>query len=339
MICSYAIATSAATLSGSTGAIGVIALTGDIARALELLRITPVPIGAARLRDWPGVDSVVVAVISPASALLFPHGGPAIARRALAALNAAGFIGTIDPTPIEQFPEAGSLIEARMLAALQRAESPLAIDLLLDQPRRWALAEGDPALVLPPDLSARLNFLIHPPTVVALGPPNIGKSSVLNALAGRGVCIVADVPGTTRDHVGVLLNLAGLVVRSIDTPGIGPLAPTHRPEQDALDHEAQQIARRVAASADLLVLCADPTSSFLPPPTSVANILRVALRADLGPSPSGADVRVSVRENTGLDALAAAIRDRLIPPMLLADERAWGMGGRGDWPIKAPDGP
>jgi hypothetical protein len=337
MICSYTLATSPASpssRSGSTGAIGVITLTGDIAAGLSQLNVRPVPTGAARLRDWPDVDSIVVAVISPTSALLFPHGGAAITRRALAALSAAGFIRAIDSTPVEQFPEVRTLIEARMLAALQRAESPLAIDLLLDQPRRWALAERDASLVLTPRDSARLSALIHPPTVVALGPPNIGKSSMLNALAGRGVSIVADVPGTTRDHVGVSLNLAGLVVRYIDTPGIGRLAPTDRPEQDGLDAEAQQIAHRVAAAADLLLLCADPTSAFLTRPTPAANVLCVALRADLGPPPVGADLRVSVRDNSGLDVLVAAIKDRLIPPALLADPRAWRF-----WPMNPPSPP
>jgi hypothetical protein len=331
MTCFYALATSPSPHSGSTGAIGVITLTGDIAHGLGKLGIKPVPVGAARLRDWSGVDSIVVVVISPTNALLFPHGGAAITRRALAALDAAGFVNAIDPTPIERFPEARTLLEARMLAALQRAESPLAIDLLLDQPRRWAAAERDAALILPPDLSARLNFLIHPPTVVALGPPNIGKSSMLNTLAGRGVSIVADIPGTTRDHVGVSLNLAGLVVRYIDTPGIGPLAPTDRPEQDALDAQAQQIACRVAASADLLLLCADPTSAFLPPPTPAGSVLRVALRTDLGPAPAGTKVRVCVRDNSGLDVLVAAIKDRLIPPALLADPRGWAF-----WPMNTP---
>ncbi len=47
-----------------------------------------------------------------------------------------------------------------------------------------------------------LRRLIDPPLVVAIGPPNIGKSSLLNALAGRSVALVADEAGTTRDHVG-----------------------------------------------------------------------------------------------------------------------------------------
>lgn len=320
MNCWYAIATPT---TSHTGAIAVVELGGDVAEALKRLRIAPVDVGAARLRLWPDVDSIVLGMLSPTHAMLFPHAGPAVARRVIAALNAAGLTHTQERTPAQRFPEAANDLEARMLDALRRAQSPLAIDLLLDQPRRWSLAERDPSLVLPPEDAARLNFLIVPPRVVALGPPNIGKSSLLNALAGRGVAIVADVPGTTRDHVGVALNLAGLVVNYIDTPGIGPLRATAFPEQDDLDREAQRAALEVAATADLLLLCADPMTAFLLSPPGVPTTLRVCLRSDLGRVHPEADIAVSIRNNTGLDLLTAALRDALIPPRLLADSRAW----------------
>lgn len=301
------------------GAIGIITLSGDIDAALVLLGIRRVPLLHAALRDWPNVDSIVLARPSPTAAILFPHAGQAVLHRAINALRDAGIGLAADISPEDQYPEARSPLEARMLAALARAESPLSIDLLLDQPRRWLAAESDPALRLPDDASRRLNRLIDPPLVVALGPPNIGKSSLLNALAGRSVSIVADIPGTTRDHVGVALELAGLIVRYIDTPGIGALPGPHAP----IDDQAQQIALRIAASADLLLLCADSRTDYLPAPTGPAEVLRVALRSDLGLPTHGSDVAVSVRNNTGLDVLTQTLRDRLIPPDLVADRRAW----------------
>ncbi len=323
MICRYRLSTSPTPTSGSTGALGVIEISGDLAGTFARLSIKPVDPERVGLREWPGVDIVVVARTTPTSAIIFPHGGHVVLRRALGSLDRAGLIAHTDPAPMEHYPEANSLIEARMLVALQRAQSPLAIDLLLDQPRRWAAADRDASLILPGSSSAMLNRLIEPPTIVAVGAPNIGKSSVLNALAGRGVSIVADVPGTTRDHIGVALNLAGLVVRFIDTPGVGPLPTGANESQDALDAEAQTIALRVAASADLLLLCADATSRFVVPPVTHALSLRVGLRSDLGPSPEPCDVKVSVRAGLGLDLLAKAIRETLIPAEILADPRAW----------------
>jgi hypothetical protein len=301
-------------------AIAVVQLSGDIDGLLADLSIRPVPHGRAALRDVPGVDSLVVARVAPDHALLFPHAGRAVLRRMIAALERAGAALDADPDPRTIYPEARSLIEARTLAALAGAQSPLAIDLLLDQPRRWAAADHGELHLLPPTESRTLRRLIAPPLVVALGPPNIGKSSLLNALAGRSVALVADEPGTTRDHVGVTLDLAGLVVRAIDTPGIDPRATS------PIDREAQALALTVATGADLLLLCADPASGFLDPPPALPTstpVLRVTLRADLGPPRPGSDLAVVAPRGESLEALTARLRDALVPPALLADPRAW----------------
>jgi hypothetical protein len=301
---------------GAGAAIGVFQIIGGIDQAMEALGIEPVAVGGVRLRRFSDIDRGVVARPVDGVLLLMPHAGPAVVRKIEAWLESSGLgrDGVDDPQMV--YPEASSLIEARMLHALARASSPLAIDLLLDQPRRWGRAgEGESN---DPDVLARsaiLNRLIDPPTVVALGPPNIGKSTLLNVLAGRSVSIVADEPGTTRDHVGVRLDLAGLVVNYIDTPGIDG-----SDARDEIQHEARELAHAAATGADLVLLCADATTDFVN--TTARDSLRVGLRSDSGRT-SGADLCVSARSGEGLERLVRAVRERLIPTQAIGHAGVW----------------
>jgi tRNA modification GTPase len=81
-------------------------------------------------------------------------------------------------------------------------------------------------------------------TVVILGEPNVGKSSLLNAIAGRDVAIVSSIAGTTRDPVEVSLNLGGYAVTLIDTAGL-------RDTTDEIENEGIRRARIKARHADL----------------------------------------------------------------------------------------
>ncbi|MEJ8574954.1 tRNA uridine-5-carboxymethylaminomethyl(34) synthesis GTPase MnmE [Microbaculum marinum] len=90
-------------------------------------------------------------------------------------------------------------------------------------------------------------------TVVIAGPPNAGKSSLLNALARRDVAIVADVPGTTRDAIEVRLELGGVPVTMVDTAGI-------RASGDEIEMEGVRRAERHVADADLVLWLADSSA-------------------------------------------------------------------------------
>lgn len=313
-------------------AIAAIDLQGDIDWALQQVGTEPVRIGEAPLRDLCGVDRGLIARWSERHASIMPHAGPVIVAQVCAALEARGLARTGLLDPHAAYPEAGSLIEARMLFALAQSPSPLAVDLLLDQPRRWASAgadaEHDPEVRT---RSQRLNRLIHPPTVVTIGPPNIGKSTLLNALAGRQVSIVYDAPGTTRDHVGCTLNLGGLVVHWLDTPGLTPPPSGRGPgggrvtatARSTIEQDAQAIAQRAAIGADLIVLCADAHTDFPPAPVNAKQVVRLALRADLGDPPSPADLRVSASRGEGLADLVASIRERLVPQSAVGHSGLW----------------
>lgn len=314
----------------SPGAIAVIQVIAtnseELDRSLESLGLPGIAVGRVSLRDLGGADHGLVARWSASSVHLMPHGGVATVKGVLAWLERHGITGE---TPIDaglRYPEADDRIEALMLHALARATSPLAIDVLLDQPRRWrergidpSTTEGMAAMAAAAQVPDARHHLIVPPLVVALGPSNIGKSTLVNALAGRAVSIVADEPGTTRDHVGVMLDLGGLVVRYVDTPGI-------REGAGAIEREAVRVALEVARSADLVIRCGDLSR----PPIELAGVglegirsLVLALRSDLGAVDWRHDAAVSARDGRGIPEFVTVVRESLVPTTVLASEEPW----------------
>lgn len=304
------------------GAIAAIQIRGtgpQLDTLLDSLGAGALATGQLAVRRVGGIDACVVARFEEQSVFVFPHAGKRILELLAAELDRQGVRRAGCGDPLALFPEAADEVEARMLVALAAAASPLAIDVLLDQPRRWReldrIGEVDRAT------ANALACLLRPPLVVAIGPPNVGKSSLLNALAGRSISVVADLPGTTRDHVGAALDLGGLAVRWVDCPGFGGA------ELDELEAESQRLALEMAAAADLLVICHDPTTYPLELGDIGASkpVLEVALRADLGLPRHwlGRGPVVSVRAKTGLGDLVDAIRERLVPAAAFADVRAW----------------
>jgi len=304
---------------GGPGAIAIIEIEGDAEAFFASTGIARVAVGRFGLRDFFGIDRGVAARPGERTVQLMPHAGTHAVRAICDALASAGV--REDRRGVAGYPEASTALEARMLDALARAASPLAIDLLADQPRRWAEAGlADPPEAAPaPDgaHSAALCRLIIPPLVAAIGPANVGKSTLLNALAGRSVALVADEPGTTRDHVGVLLDLSGLVVRYADCPGL-------RDTDSPAEREAVEIALALVRAADLVLLCGDAGA---PPPTLdlplSAGVIRVALRTDRGRPAWRADAAVCAPRGEGVHALAMLVRERLVPRAAIDDPRPW----------------
>ena len=148
---------------------------------------------------------------------------------------------------------------------------------------------------------------------VIYGEPNVGKSSLLNALVGRERAIVSETPGTTRDTVEEFINVRGLPLRVIDTAGL-------RVTADPLENAGIARTRQSLAAADLALHVVDgslPPTGLGPEPsaTAVASIL-VCNKMDLGVHPGwdgqGMEaVHVSCRTEAGLEALADAIYRRV----------------------------
>ncbi len=144
--------------------------------------------------------------------------------------------------------------------------------------------------------------------LVIAGPPNAGKSSLLNALARRDVAIVSDVPGTTRDAIEVRLDLGGIAVTAIDTAGL-------RTTVDAIEAEGVRRANGHIGDADLVLLLREPGGPPAELPGGLADdrVWRVVTKSDLIDSPAkekeleSGTIAISTRSGDGLDDLLSAL--------------------------------
>ena len=136
--------------------------------------------------------------------------------------------------------------------------------------------------------------------VVLAGPPNAGKSSLLNALLGERRAIVSAEAGTTRDSIEEWLDVKGWPVRLVDTAGL-------RRTADAVEAEGVERAEELVARADLVVAL----------DLDVPGALRIHSKCDLG---RGEGLNVSAVTGEGLDALREAIAARLAARAASGDE-------------------
>ena len=130
------------------------------------------------------------------------------------------------------------------------------------------------------------------------GAPNVGKSSLFNALARRDIAIVSPTPGTTRDALEVQLDLDGVAVTLVDTAGL-------RETQDAIEAEGVRRAKARAASADLVLLVIEAGQPLPDGPLASETIL-IASKTDLALAPQGAH-GISVHTGAGLEDFSAEL--------------------------------
>jgi tRNA modification GTPase len=145
--------------------------------------------------------------------------------------------------------------------------------------------------------------------IAILGAPNAGKSSLLNALAGRDAAIVSDIPGTTRDVIEIRLVLAGFPVWIADTAGL-------REAADAIEAEGVRRALARAEEADLRLALVAPGDA---PDPALLGALRpddlvLRSKADLSDAEASAmtfDLAISARTGEGVAALLARLSARV----------------------------
>jgi len=144
--------------------------------------------------------------------------------------------------------------------------------------------------------------------IVVAGPVNAGKSSLVNALAGRDVAIATSVAGTTRDVIEVPLVVGGVACLLIDGAGL-------REAEDEVERIGVARARAAIATADLLLWLGEPASC---PSAPVRLIVQSQCdRPEDRTLASGADLAVSATTGEGLDQLRCRIVEaarRLLPP-------------------------
>lgn len=140
--------------------------------------------------------------------------------------------------------------------------------------------------------------------VVLAGPPNAGKSTLLNALAGREAAIVSEIPGTTRDAIEVHCDLGGLPVILVDTAGL-------RETQDAVEAEGVRRSRLRIEAADLVLQLMPADAADTPLLDDTGSVIAVRTKADLitgSQDGTRAGLAVSALTGAGLDALLDALR-------------------------------
>ena len=163
---------------------------------------------------------------------------------------------------------------------------------------------------------------------VILGEPNVGKSSLLNALTGEDRVIVSAEPGTTRDYVEERIHIGPYLLRVIDTAGLHEAASAL--EEQGISRSLQQIE-----SADILLVVLDSTRPAPALPDSVVrqlnarNAIVVENKTDLHTNPGlqafapdCPHVRLSASTHAGLEALRSVIRQSLEAGLVIPDESA-----------------
>jgi tRNA modification GTPase len=162
-------------------------------------------------------------------------------------------------------------------------------------------------------------------SIAIVGPPNAGKSSLLNALARREAAIVSATAGTTRDVIEVHLDLGGYPVTVADTAGLRAL-PEAQEGHDAIESEGIRRALARAEAADLKLLVLDATAGE--PDESVtrlidASTLIVLNKVDAAPHAApvvaGQIWRVSVKTGEGMPELVAAVTAETARRLALQD--------------------
>lgn len=140
--------------------------------------------------------------------------------------------------------------------------------------------------------------------VVLAGPPNAGKSTLLNAIAQRDAAIVSPIPGTTRDSIEVRCDLGGIPVTLVDTAGL-------RDSDDIIEIEGVRRSRQQIERADLILWLSPVDAPELPRLHSAGDIVVIHSKSDLVDSlPEQTSIILSALDPASLVGLLTFIEER-----------------------------
>jgi tRNA modification GTPase len=309
-------------------------VTSDVFRSRGRLSLAQTPPGRLRLGRMGDAlgDEVVAVVLDSATPAVEVqcHGGAAAVELVVAALEKAGAMRTEPWQATEQL--AGDRLSAAAFSDLAHASTILTAEILLDQAQgalRGELARlAETIDQQPAQALADVEELIRRATVgvrllfgwrvVIAGRPNVGKSRLLNALAGFPRAIVDPAPGTTRDAVTIRTSFGGWPVEIVDTAGL-------RTTDDAIESLGIAMSHREQERADLVLLVLDRSEPLQSTDrrlvATMTGALPIANKSDLAPAWSVADIPIEARDivtvsadrGDGVTSLIATIAERLVP--------------------------
>jgi len=144
--------------------------------------------------------------------------------------------------------------------------------------------------------------------IVIAGPPNVGKSSLLNVLAKRDVAIVSEEAGTTRDVLEVHLDLGGLPVILSDTAGL-------RETESKVEAEGVRRALSRTEGANVVLWLVDATAPVWEPPAALGSKAAICIlnKIDLAPGGAVRDcIQISAKTGQGLDQVIEALEEQAV---------------------------
>lgn len=198
---------------------------------------------------------------------------------------------------------------AHMEAALDYPEEMEEESRLAAKPVIDALIEKTRALLL---TCRRGSIVKNGITAAIVGETNVGKSSLLNALAGRERAIVTEIAGTTRDSIEESVEWRGVTLRFIDTAGI-------RESSDPVESLGIRRSRNIASSSDIVLLVSDGSrpnnakkSELLKDVDKKTPVIEVVNKSDIMPKKKSSGFLISAKTGENVDAL----KDKIVETVL-----------------------